>query len=272
MVPCVGYLFRGSRHKFTLINSKQIMRINFKFLLFILALLSCDDNDELNCKVMMAKSGYTIGNNLTYYFEYQYTYQGDKLSKFESISLDNQNTNSTTVFEYDSKGRVIREYEPGGVAPTYKDYEYVGHFIKIKEYAVFGADTTYFSETQFLYIENPEDKVYHDTFNKASLKFKNGNVVEYGYYELSAADTVDSFVERYSYDSHDSYFRHPEYRIAIPSDFIWAKMTSKNNLVRAQYIAGGWDFSYTYSYDDNNRLKHHYGKSGITVDFEDSCK
>jgi hypothetical protein len=254
-----------------LVHTKQIMRIPFRFLLFVLVFLSCEDNDELNCKVEMAKSGYINGNNLTYYFEYHYTYEGNKLTKFESISLDNQNISSTTEFEYDSKGRVIREYDPTGVAPKYKDYEYVGNFVKIKEYAIFGSDTTHFSETQFLYIENPKDKVYHDTFNKTSLKFKNGNVVEYGYYEVSAADTIDSFYEHYSYDSHDNYFRYPEYRIAIPSDFMWAKVTSKNNLVRAQYIAGGWDFSYTYSYDDNNRLRRHYGKSGITVDFEDSC-
>lgn len=246
------------------------MKVNFKFLLVFLALLSCDDNDTLNCIVMMAKSGYITGSNQTYYFEYQYTYEGNRLKKLEKISLDSQSTGSTTELEYDSKGRVIREYYPGSF-PVYKDYKYVGQYVKITEYAIFGSDTTYSTESQFIQIENPKDKVYHDTFNKACLKFKNGNVAEYGYYKVSGEDTVDTFYERYYYDSHINYFTQPEYRLAIPSDFMWAKITSKNNLIRAQYITGGWDFSYTYSYDANNRLIHHFGKSGITVDFEDKC-
>jgi hypothetical protein len=159
------------------------MRINSKFLPFILALLSCDDNDALNCKVMMAKSGYLIGVNQTHDFDYHYTYEGNKLKKLEKISLDSQYHGSTTELEYDSKGRVIREYYPGSL-PAYKDYEYVGQYVKIKKYAILGSDTINSSESQYIQIENPMDKVYHDTFNKACLKFKNGNVVEYGYYEV----------------------------------------------------------------------------------------
>ena len=96
--------------------------------------------------------------------------------------------------------------------------------------------------------------MYHHAAHKSSLKFQNGNLIEYGYYEVSGADTTDTFYEHYSHDNHANYYNLPEYHIVIPSDFIWAKVVSKNNLVRAQYNGGGWDVSYNYLYEENGRL------------------
>jgi len=250
------------------------MRPPFSFLLFIAILISCEDDSELECKVMSAKSGYSIVTPLTYDYEYHYIFTGDKLAKVEYLDIDSGVKLSTIEFEYDADGRVTLEVIHDIIfsKDIYTSYHYEPPSATITRYTIIGSDTSDYLEDQHFYVENPEDKVYRHPPHNSCLKFQNGNLIEYGNYEVSGTDTTDTFHDHYSYDSHPNYYNFPEYRIAIPFDFIWAKVVSKNNLVRAQYIGGGWDFSYLYTHDDNDKLARYLGKSGITVDFEYNCR
>lgn len=249
------------------------MKIYLSFSLIFLGLFSCEDDRKLECSSLtIARSGYSVGSPLTYYYEYLYTYTGHKLIKVEQLDIDSKERLSITEFEYDADGRVSLETTRYSGGDTYRYYNYEPRSLTITTYTVIDSDTSSVVEEPHFYVENPENKVYHHPANKSSLKFQNGNLIEYGAYEVSGTDTIDTFYERYSYDEHINYYDFPEYRIAIPSDFIWAKIVSKNNLVGAEYIDGGWDFSYIYTYDENDRLIQHIGKSGITISFEYSCR
>jgi hypothetical protein len=96
-------------------------------------------------------------------------------------------------------------------------------------------------------------------------------VVHYGNYTVDGSDTTDSFAEEYTYDQNENYYQNMAYRAAMPSDFAWAKLISKNNLIRAEYIGGGWTKSYGKKYDEAGRLTRHVGAAGITVEFEYLC-
>ena len=249
------------------------MRLPFSFLLFIVIFISCED-DKSECSVVSAKSGYSIVTPLTYYYEYRYTFTGTKLSEVEYLDIDSKEKLSTTEFEYDAEGRVTLEstHDITYDGNIFTAYHYEPPNMTITRYTIIGSDTSGYSEEQYFYVKNPEDKVYRHAPDNSCLKFQNGNLIEYGYYEVSGTDTTDIFYDRYFYDTQPNCYNFSEYRIAIPSDFIWSKVASKNNLVRAQYIAGGLDLPYIYTYDENNKLGRYLGKSGITVDFENSCK
>jgi hypothetical protein len=250
-----------------------VMKLPFAFLVLIAIFLSCED-DKSVCSVMSAKSGYSIVSPLTYDYEYRYTFAGVKLANVEYLDIDSGEKLSTTEFEYDAKGRVSLEFthDIPFDRNIFTYYRYEPPRLIISRYTIIDSDTSEFSEDQYFYVENPEDKVYRHAPHSSCLKFQNGNLIEYGNYEVSGTDTTDMFYDRYYYDTEPNCYNFPEYRIAIPSDFIWAKVVSENNLVRAQYIDGGWDFSYIYTYDENNKLGRYLGKSGITVDFKNSCR
>ncbi len=250
------------------------MNRSFSFLFLLLVLVTCEYDRELDCSVIGAKSGYVAPLPLTYDFNYIYTYAEGRLTNVKKVNIDSGDEISTTEFKYDTEGRVSLETTKTtfpDVSSSYRYYKYERENLIINSYTVFDSDTIYFNVEQYFYVENPLNKVYHHRESKSSLKFQNGNLIEYGTYEVSGSDTTDSFYERYFYDNNVNYYSFTEFRVTIPSDFIWAKVVSKNNLVRAQYIDGGWDFSYLYKYD-NNRLIQFIGKSGIVIDFEYNCK
>ena len=249
-----------------------IMKTHFSFSLLVLVLISCEDDNKSECNVIRAKSGYSIVTPTTYDDEYLYTFAGGKLAKIECLDIDTKETISITELDYDVEDKVSLETTTYSGGITYRYYNYEPTSITTTTYTIVESDTSSVLEEQHFYVENPEDKVYHHAANKSSLKFQNGNLIEYGYYEVSGTDTTDTFYELYSYDNHANYYNLPEYRIIIPSDFIWAKVASKNNLVRAQYDGGGWDVSYTYSYNENDGLIQYVGKSGITIEFEYNCR
>jgi len=290
MLPLVILAFhqvvRGkpNRRLYSIIVNK-LLRHFFSFSILFLGLISCDKETvrELECSLTSAKYGYFIVAPISYEYEYLYTYTEGKLTEVKRLFFDSREVISTTEFEYDAEGRVSLETSishPGEIQYRYYDYQprslittkfsVIGSDTTI--YLIAGSDTTYVFEEQYFYVKNPEDKVYHHPFDKSSLKFQNGNLIEYGYYEVSGTDTTDTFYERYFYDNHVNYFNHPEYRSAIPSDFIWAKVVSKNNLVRAQYIGLGWDFFFVFAYDKNGKIVQYQGKPGITIDFGYDCR
>ena len=244
---------------------------NFSLSILFLGLISCEDDRALECRVLSAKSGYSIVTPLSYDYEYLYTYTEGKLTNVKILDINSREEISTTEFDYDAEGRVSLETTIASGGNSYRHYKYELSTLIITSYTVIGSDTSSFVEEQHFYVKDPKNKVYHHPPNKTSLKFQNGNLVEYGTYEVLGTDTTAIFYERYFYDNNANYYNSPEYRIAIPSDFIWAKIVSKNNLVQAQYIDGGWDFSYSYTYADNGRLDQYVGKSGITIAFEDKC-
>lgn len=248
------------------------MKIHFSFSLIFLGLISCEDDREPECRVTIAKSGYSVVTPLAYHHEYLYTYTAHKLAKVEQLDIASKERLSITEFEYDTEDRVSLETTTYSGGNNYRYYHYEPRSLTITTYTVIDSDTSSVVEESHFYLENPENKIYRHPANKTSLKFQNGNLTEYGVYEVTGTDTTDTFYERYFYDDHLNYYNFPEYRITIPSDFIWAKIVSRNNLNRAQYIDGGWDFSYIYEYDENGRLTQHIGKSGITLSFEYQCK
>lgn len=267
-----GHAFTAHSKSGVMIVFNKFMRIQFAFSLILLSLISCEEDRKSECSVIGAKSGYSIVTPLTYHYEYRYTNTDGKLTKVEQVDINSKERLSITEFEYDAKGRIALEITKYSGGISYRHYNFEPGSLTTRSYTVIGSDTSSVAEEQHFYVENPENKVYHHAANKSSLKFQNGNLIEYGAYEVSGTDTTDTFYERYSYDNYDNHYNFSEYRVTIPSDFIWAKIVSKNNLVRAQYIDGGWDVSYLYTYDENDRLIQHIGKSGITIVFEYNCR
>ncbi|HEX6892339.1 MAG TPA: hypothetical protein VF141_16645 [Chryseolinea sp.] len=249
----------------------KVMKVGSIFSLILFGLISCEDHHEIKCSVISAKSGYSNASSLAYYYQYLYTFDDGKLSSVENRDINTGEKISTTEFEYDAKGRITLETTINSGGYTNRHYKYEPKILTTKTYSVIGSDTCCLVEEQHFYVEHPLDKVYHHPANETALKFQNGNLIEYGSYEVSGTDTTDTFYERYYYDNHINYYNFSEYRFAIPSDFIWAKVVSENNLVRAQYITSGYDFSYLYTYDENDKLIDHKGKSGITIAFEYEC-
>ena len=238
----------------------------------ILLAVSCDEEDAVECRLQNARSGYKTGQ-LTYYYDYRYTFDADRLVSMDQLDINTNENLSSTSFEYDSKGRLSRETIVTNGALSYRSWKYSPRSLKVINESVVSPDLSAFIEEQFFYVENPQNKIYHDTFNKTSLKFQEGNLVEYGVYQVSGGDTTDVFYERYSYDNNENYFKSAEYRSAIPFDYMWAKVVSKNNLIHAEYTGAGGGFSYDYTYKyEGDRLIEHVGKSGIIINFEYDCR
>jgi hypothetical protein len=238
----------------------------------VLVSFGCDSDEPSRvCLPVVAKSGYVTAGILIYDFEYRYEYVANRLSELTKLKFDTKAEISVTSFDYQSDGNIASEmtFYAGSNFATHVYYTYASKSVTTTTYELNGLDTVSVAEmTEYF---SSGDAIHHARHSNVSLKVVDGNVVQYGSYTVVGTDTVDTFVEQYTYDQHRNYFDELSYRVVIPSDFIWAKRNSKNNLVHAEYIGGGWTKTYSYQYDNAGRLTRHVGAAGITVDFEYGC-
>ena len=239
------------------------------FWLILLAVPGCEDAAQ-ECAMLEAKSGYVTGGVLTYDFAYQLTNGGNKVLKLEIRKTETGELSSVVEYTYNSNGDLASEFRKNSnsLYQYHKYYTYGSKTLTEIEYTILGEDTLKVEESLDLYLENPVDGIYH--LSTSSYKIENGNVVEFGYYSLSGTDTTDTFVERYEYDSHLNYYTLPEFRNIIPPEFKWAIVTSRNNLIRASSIGGGWNKPYDFQYG-GTKLLQYVGPAGLTIDFEYQC-
>lgn len=243
--------------------------------LLVLLIFSACGSEEPSpvCKPISARSGYVTNGILTFDLEYQYHFEGDRLIEVKKLRFDSKELESTTSYEYDSDGRNVKEvtrYPNGSNFVDYVYHQYAPKTLTTTSYLLNGMDTVSFNEVKSHYAAEGK-AIQRAQFSNISLNVVDDNVVGYGYYTVDGSDTTDIFVEEYSFDKNRNYYLDLPYRVVIPSDFAWAKLNSKNNLVHAEYVGGAWTKSYTYEYDNAGRLVRHVGAAGITVEFEYSC-
>jgi hypothetical protein len=252
-----------------------VMKFAFS-LVFIFMLVACGDEEQV-CNVTRAFSGYASSPedvDIDYDREYEYRYDGSTLVETKVYSFDDRSLISTIKYSYSTEGLLVKKIITfGGSSPDIHYYYDVTPNSRVATmHVISGTDTVSVTVFPFFYIEDPEDKVYHNKTNNESYKFQNGNMVELGYYEVMADDTVDTFFERYTFDGNLNYIETLAFREVIPNSFEWASISSDNNLIGAEYIGGGWKKLYTFEYDGDRLTQYRDLNTGHTIDFQYQCK
>lgn len=250
------------------------MKASFALIL-ILFFVSCKDDEQV-CKTVKAFSGYVSSPEdveVAYDKEYNYFYEGSTLVKMQEYSFDTRSLVRSTDYSYNTEGLLVKKIvEFANISQEHHYYyEFTSDGIVTTTYVISGADTLSVTENTSFYIEDPQDKVYHSKVNNQSYKFQNGNVVEFGSYEVTGDDTVATFLERYRFDNNLSYMRTLAFKETIPNSFEWAGISSGNNLIHAEYIGGGWEKSYSFEYNGSQLTRYRDLNTGHTVDFQYQC-
>lgn len=245
--------------------------------LVVSVFVACDGNDDQKCRPIKALSGYASGpddDGVTYDTEHIFFYDGGGLIKKEKYALDPKELQQTNEYFY-SDGQLIREFITFPLSiprmQHHHYYEYSPTSITTTTYVLVGTDTTEAYDQKLFRIEDPDDKVYHDIFSTQSYKFQDGNLIELGSYEVIEGDTLDHFLERYSFDTKESYTKTLAYKSTIPNEFPWATLSSQNNLVHAEYISGGWQKQYQFKFNSGKLIRYKNLNTGLTIDFEYQC-
>jgi len=84
-------------------------------------------------------------------------------------------------------------------------------------------------------------------------------------------DTVDTFYERYSFDSNIAFTRTLALKEIIPNTFESAAISSDNNIIHGEYIGGGWQMSFSFKYNLDQLIRYRNIGTGLTIDFEYQC-
>lgn len=250
------------------------MKIVCTFLL-VLFLVSCNEEGNPVCMTIKALSGYAPPDNTdpVYNREYMFFYDGSSLVEKEEYSFDDKSLLTRTKYSYSTKGLLVKKIVTSTTSSLEEHvaYEYISSGIIRTTYLISGADTVSSSEYGYFYVENPENKVYHDKSNTYSYKFQNGNLFELGSYEVINDDTVDTFYERYSFDGNISYTKTLALKEIIPNAFESAAISSNNNIIKGEHIGGGWQRSYSFNYNGDQLIRYIDLNTGHTVDFQYEC-
>lgn len=241
--------------------------------------MSCSiESNEISCKVFKAYFGNDIPpNSPTREYTYEYFYENEVVSKIEASSINGGNT-TTFGYEFDVKNRPYKTILGlGEQEEQHVLYSYFSDHLEVADIRISnGRDTIRQVTNTYFYIENPiNDKIYRytDGFLKNSYTFKDGNVYEFGYYNVVENDTIDTFRQRYFYDDQPNTFYVPAYHVAIYPDNLYATITSKNNIIQVDNFDFNAPFSLNaiYDYDAEGTLIFYKGITGNIVDFEYDC-